>query len=104
MSYTVKQWNVSGHYPFFTCSVQAFSGLAVYAEYEKRETGNVTSAAFHEKSEKNFNLDSQVVFYYLIYYYNLFFYVTIRTYGLHKEIYDACPVQKNRVRRNIFAS
>ena len=76
----------------------------MYAEYEKRETGNVTGAAFHEKSEKNFNLDSQVVFYYLIYYYNLFFYVTIRTYGLHKEIYDACPVQKNRVRRNIFAS
>jgi hypothetical protein len=31
--------------------------LAVYAEYEKRETGNVTSAAFHEKSEKKFNLD-----------------------------------------------
>ena len=27
----------------------------------------------HEKSEKNFNLDTQVVFYYLIYYYNLFF-------------------------------
>ena len=47
--------------------------MAVYAEYEKRETGNVTSAAFHEKSEKNFNLDTQVVFYYLIYYYNLFF-------------------------------
>ena len=46
-----------GKYPFFTCSVQAFSGLAVYAEYEKRETGNVTSAAFHEKSEKKFNLD-----------------------------------------------
>lgn len=45
----------------------------MYAEYEKRETGNVTSAAFHEKSEKNFNLDRQVVFYYLIYYYNVFF-------------------------------
>ena len=45
----------------------------MYVEYEKRETGNVTSAAFHEKSEKNFNLDRQVVFYYLIYYYNLFF-------------------------------
>ena len=47
--------------------------MAVYAEYEKRETGNVTSAAFNEKKKKNFNLDTQVVFYYLIYYYNLFF-------------------------------
>ncbi|XUR84932.1 hypothetical protein WCP94_001572 [Bilophila wadsworthia] len=42
----------------------------MYAEYEKHETGNVTSAAFHEKSEKNFNLNNQVVFCYLIYYYN----------------------------------
>ena len=71
-----------------------------------RETRNrkCYERSISRKSEKNFNLDRQVVFYYLIYYYNLFFYVTIRTYGLHKEIYDACPVQKNRVRRNIFAS
>lgn len=86
MSYTVKTmerfWPLSFFYMFGT----GLSGLAVYAEYEKRETGNVTSAAFHEKSEKKFNLDGQVIFCYLIYYYNLFFYVTIRTYGLHKKI------------------